>query len=136
MKPPARTAGEYGPRGAGTPEGAMRSIISLSFRFEITFHFDGGHAARTSGGDGLAVDTVLHVAGMKHTRDVGTSAALRDDVAFRIGFDLLFEDLGVGNVADGNEKTIHRLVPDVAGLQISQARARDQVLRNVVNLLD
>jgi hypothetical protein len=29
MKPPARTAGEYGPRGAGAPGGEMRSIIVI-----------------------------------------------------------------------------------------------------------
>src|SRR5438105_4156411 len=31
MKSPARTAGEYGPRGSGTPGGKTRSIIRFSY---------------------------------------------------------------------------------------------------------
>src|SRR5689334_20995868 len=120
MKPPARTAGEYGPRGAGTPEGAMRSIISLSFGFEITLGFHGGHAARAGGGDGLAVSAILHVAGMEHAGNVGARAAFRDDVAFRIGFDLAPENLGVGNVPDGHEEAVYGFLPNFTGLHIAE----------------
>jgi hypothetical protein len=38
----------------------------VSFRFQKTFHFDGRHAARAGGGDGLPVSPVLHVAGVKY----------------------------------------------------------------------
>ena len=60
----------------------MRSIMMLvSFRFQETLGFDGRHAARAGGGDGLAVDAVLHVAGVENARDVGARAALGKNVA-------------------------------------------------------
>src|ERR1017187_6056700 len=91
----------------------------VSFRFQISFRFYRGHAARAGRGNGLAVSPVLHVAGMENARDAGARAALGDDITVGIGLDLAFEYLGVGNMADGHEEPIHVLLPDFIGLEIS-----------------
>jgi hypothetical protein len=41
---------------------------SVPFLFQKFLHFQRGHAAGTSGGDGLAVAAVLHVATGEHAR--------------------------------------------------------------------
>ncbi len=79
-------AGAHG-RGIGTARrgnAGRRDALDhelVSFRFQVTLGFNGRHAARAGGGDGLAVGAVLHVAGMEHARDVGARAAFGKDVA-------------------------------------------------------
>src|SRR5580658_9021777 len=137
MKPPARTAGEYGPRGAGTPEGVMRSIIMLvSFRFQKSFRFYRRHAARAGRRDGLPVQAVLHVARVKYAGNVGARAALREDVALGIGIDLSLEDARVRDVPDGHEEAVYRLVPRLAADGIAQARPGYQFFGRVENVVN
>src|SRR6516162_179434 len=111
--------------------GRMNSLdhaFLVSFRFEVPFGFQGRHATRAGSGDGLAVEAVLHVTGMKHSGDVGTRATLGNNVPLGIRLDLAVENRRVGNVSDGHEETVHCFVPGLAGFQIAQARPGDQVL--------
>jgi hypothetical protein len=71
----------------------------VSFRLQEALGFERGHAAGAGGGDGLAVDAVLHVAGVEHASDAGSRAALGEDVAVGVEFDLALKDLRVGDVA-------------------------------------
>jgi hypothetical protein len=82
----------------------------VSFRFQKTLRFDSRHAARAGGGDGLAVSSVLHVAGVKYAGDIGARAAFGDDVTLGVGLDLALEDLGIGDVADGQEEAVDFLL--------------------------
>src|SRR5207249_4893961 len=133
------------PRGAGTPGGEMRSIIVscpsvnvvprlMSFGLEKSFHFHSGHATRAGSRNGLAVCAVLHVAGMEHTGDVSARAALGENIAFGVGLDLAFENLGIRDVADGEEKAVDVLIPNLVGYYVSQAHTGNGVQRDVVNL--
>ena len=83
----------------------------MTFRFEKPLHFDRRHAARARRRDRLAVGAVLHVARVEHAGDIGPRAALREDVAVGIEFDLPDERLGVGNVADGDEESVDVRAP-------------------------
>src|SRR5438552_10689823 len=103
----------------------------MSFGLEKSFHFHGGHAARTGSRNGLAVCAVLDVAGMEHTVDVGARATLGENVAFGVGFDLAFEDLGIRNVADGEEKAVDVLIPHLVSFYVSQAHTGNGVQRDV-----
>src|ERR1039457_1880504 len=107
----------------------------VSFRFQELFDFHGRHAPRSGCGDRLTVDAILHVARVEYARDISARAALRDDVAVGVGFDLPLEDLGVGNVADGQKEPVHRLVPDQAGLVVAQAHTGNHLLGHIVNLI-
>src|SRR2546422_1957401 len=131
MKSPARTAGEYGDFGLGTPGGMIRSIIlsfsSMAFRFEEALRFHRRHAAGAGRRDRLAIYAILHVARVKYARDIGPGAAFRQNVAVSVGFDLPLENGGVGDVSDGDEKSVHFLFPNRAGQQIAQPHGADQI---------
>jgi hypothetical protein len=58
------------PRGSLVPLGLQEAL-----------RFDGRFAAGSGGGDGLAIDAILHVAGVEYALDVGPRAAAADDVA-------------------------------------------------------
>src|ERR1700730_16727644 len=99
----------------------------MSFRLEKFFHLHGGHATRAGSRNGLPVSAVLHVAGMEHAGDVGARAALGGDVAIGVGFDLAFENLGIGDVADGEEKAVDVLMPRLTGLYVPQTHTGNRV---------
>ncbi|MPM35580.1 hypothetical protein SDC9_82173 [bioreactor metagenome] len=100
--------------GAGHVAGAMASRGGNPFLFLLfqeTLGVEGCHAARSCAGDGLAVDVVLHVAGGEHAVHAGLGgkafqAALGDDVAGLVHFQVALEDFGVGRVADGDEAAL------------------------------
>src|SRR2546430_1981976 len=107
MKSPARTAGEYGPRGLGTPGGVILSIMpppSMTFRFQEPLGLHGRHAARSRRRDRLPVRPVLHIARMKDAGNIGAGPTLRQDIAVGVSIDLAFEHRRVRNMADGDEK--------------------------------
>ena len=56
---------------------------SRGHALEVALGVDRGHAARAGGGDGLAVDVILHVAAGEHARHARARAVVRDDVAVR-----------------------------------------------------
>src|SRR5260370_5228632 len=138
IKPPARTAVEYGDFGTGTPAVMILSIIlcfsSMAFRFEEALCCYRRHATGPGGRDRLPVAAVLHIAGVEDSRDVGPRAAFGQDVAVGVGLDLALEYGRVGNVSDGHEKSLHLLLPDRAGLQIVQPHAAAQFGVAVENL--
>src|SRR4051794_9958748 len=72
---------------------------------------------------------------MENSRDAGARSALAQNVAVRIGFDLAFENLGIRNVSDGDEEAIYILLPNLPGLQVTQADARHDALRHVEHLI-
>src|SRR5258708_13468863 len=92
MKSPARTAGEYGDFGVGTPGGMILSIMfsfsSMAFRFKEALRFHRGHAAGARRRDRLAVGTILHVAGVKNSGDVRPPAAFGQNLAVVVALDL------------------------------------------------
>src|SRR6266481_1012422 len=139
IKPPARTAGEYGDFGTGTPGGMILSIILyftlMAFRFEEALRFHRRHATGPGGRDRLPAAAVLHVAGMEDSGDVGPGAAFGQDIAVGVRLDLALEYGGVGNVSDSHEKSFHLLLPDRARLQVVQLHPADEVGGDVVNLL-
>src|SRR6056297_3515606 len=78
---------------------------SVPLGFEPALRVDRGGAAGTGGGDGLAVDVVLHVAAGEDAVDVGTAARRPgDEVAVVLHGQLTLEQVGVGLVADGDEQ--------------------------------
>src|SRR5436309_5985806 len=131
MKSPARTAGEYGDFGVGTPGGIILSIIvlfsSMAFRLEEALRFHGRHAAGAGRRDSLAVSAVLHVARVKDSGDVGPGAAFGQNITIGVGVDLALEYGGGGDVPDGDEKSVHFLLPYRAGRSVAQPHAADQV---------
>src|SRR5215510_3047367 len=100
MKSPARTAGEYGDFGVGTPGGMILSIIfsfsSMAFRFKKALRFHRRHATGARRCDRLPVGAVLHVARVKDSGDVRFRAAFGQNVAVGVGLDLTLEHCGVG----------------------------------------
>src|SRR3954449_4298210 len=104
MKSPARTAGEYGPRGVGTPGGVSRSIMTLvSLRFEQPLSFYCRHAAGACCRNRLPVYAILHVAGVKHARDIRPRAAVREQIAIGVEIQLALKDSGIRDMADSHE---------------------------------
>src|SRR6185436_14491186 len=95
-KSPARTAGEYGDFGTGTPGGMILSIIvsfsSMSFRFEEALGFHGRHATGAGRRNRLPVTAVLHVARVKHAGNIGSRAAFGQNVAVGVRIDLALEN--------------------------------------------
>src|SRR5687767_10041434 len=87
-------------------------ILGRHHRLEIRFgeeflRIEGGHAAGAGGGDGLAVDLVLHVAARKHALDTGARAAgLDPDIAVAIEIEMAAEQLGRGLMPDRDEAAI------------------------------
>src|SRR2546430_15359285 len=104
MKSPARTAGEYGDFGVGTPGGMILSIIfsfsSMAFRFEEALRFHRRHTTGARCRDRLAVSAILHIARMKDSGDVRPRAAFGQNVAVGVGLDLTLEYGGVRNMPD------------------------------------
>src|ERR1700686_1866687 len=100
MKSPARTAGEYGPRGVGTPGGVSRSIMILvSLRFEQPFRFQCTHATATRRFNPLPINAILYVAGVKYARNICPRAAVRNQISIRIEIELAFKDPRIRNMA-------------------------------------
>src|SRR5712692_8207811 len=138
MKSPARTAGEYGDFGVGTPGGMILSIMfsfsSMAFRFKEALRFHRRHAAGARRRDRLAVGTILHVAGVKNSGDVSPRAAFGKNVAVGVGLDLTLEHGRVGDMPDGDEESVHLLLPNRAGRQVAQPRSADQVGGDIENI--
>ena len=81
-------------------------VVSLLLS-EQPLGLEGGHASGSSRGDGLLVPLVLHVSGREHTHH----ARLRrsgdgEDVAVRVGLDLLHEEGRGRDVTDGVEESV------------------------------
>src|SRR5690606_1780334 len=99
---------------------------------EEPFGVERGHAARTRGGNRLAVRPVRHVARGEHARNARARRARLDlDVAVVVQLELPAEELRHRRVADRDEE--RRGVEDaiLAGLEVPQAHARHVILGDV-----
>jgi len=103
---------------------------------EVAFGVDGGGAAHAGSGHRLAVDLVGAIAGDEDTGNVGLSAFGRNDVAGVIHGDDAFEELRIGNVANGDEETGAIEEVFLAGLEVLDPNASDFVLLDVEHLGD
>jgi hypothetical protein len=120
----------------GGAESAESGGASVALGFEVAFGFDGGHAAGSGGGDGLAIGAVLDVTGVEDAFDVGAGAAVGDDVAVRVKVNLTDEGGGIGDVADGDKEAVNVAVVGLAGDDILEAHAGDDALFDVVDVFD
>src|SRR6266568_7747689 len=75
----------------------------FSLGFEPALEVDGGSAAITGGGDGLAIAVIGDITGGKDAGNVGHSVFDRDDVTYFIHVDDAPEQVGIGLVANGEE---------------------------------
>ena len=99
-------------RRAGSASGAARverrARVALA-RGEVALGVERRHAARAGGGDRLAVDVVLDVAGREDAGDVRLGrAGPRDEVAGLVVVELVEEELRVRVVADRDEEAARR----------------------------
>src|ERR1019366_2914986 len=122
---------------------AAASVARGRLVLEPAFGVDGRHAARSGGGDGLAVAGVLDVAAGENALHVGVGGgAHRPQVAAVLHVELALEDGGVGLMADGHEQAGDRqdglltglVVPDLDGLDLLVAEHVDD--RGVPEELD
>ena len=60
-----------------------------------------------------------NVAGSEDTRDSGLGTIMGDDIAIGVHFKQAFENLGIGDMPDGDEDTITLKIRDFIALQIS-----------------
>src|SRR3989338_1139545 len=86
---------------------ANRGLSLVPLRFQPALGVNGGAAAGPGGGDRLAVDVVVDVAGGEHPFDACPRAVLHDDVALRVELELAAENLGVGLVPDADEDAVN-----------------------------
>src|SRR5262249_55180483 len=97
--------------------------------------FDGGHAAGSRGGDRLAIDTVLDVAGVENALHIRAGSTMGDDVAVGIEVDLTSERLGVGDVTDGDEEAVNILVPSLTGDSVVELHTGNLAFGHVIDVL-
>jgi hypothetical protein len=96
-------------RGGGQFWAEIGEVVLAALFFEEFFYFEGGHAAGSGSGDGLAVAAVLDVsAGVDAVQldalEGGEDVVLGLDVAVAVEVQLAFEHAGVRDVADGEEE--------------------------------
>src|SRR5262249_7859246 len=89
---------------------------SVGLAFEESFGVNGGHAARSGGGDCLAVDVILYIAASEDPRHIGLRTILRQDVNRGISIQLSDEQFGIGFMTDGNKKTVGLEILSAPGL--------------------
>src|SRR5258708_3519770 len=73
---------------------------------------------------------------MEDSLTTRAGAALGDDVAVGIELDLAHERLSVRNMTNGDQEPVHRLLPDLTGLNVPQLHPRYEVLAGIVDILD
>src|SRR4051812_5573581 len=89
----ARSSAEPTSIAAGATTG-LPSLMELPAGAEEPLGVDGGHAARASGSDGLAVDRIGRVAGGEDAVDAGARGArLHLEIADRVHLELPLEEL-------------------------------------------
>lgn len=62
----------------------LPGVDSMSVGLEKPFYFDSGHTTGPGCGNRLTIRSVLYIARMINTLDIGARAAVRNDVAVRI----------------------------------------------------
>ena len=73
---------------------------------KVALCLQGGCAALASGGDGLAIDVVCHIARGVEALCLGAGAFGLEDVSVFIGIDEIAEELAIGHVPDGDKDAL------------------------------
>ena len=121
----------------GEDTAAARGVRDLvAVFFQVFFGFEGGHASRSRGGDGLAVAAVLNVSAGVDAGDAGEDVVVGLDVAVLVEVELAGEHGGVGDVSDAEEEAAEVEVGFDAGGGVENANAGDFFLRGVEDFLD
>src|SRR5258706_652383 len=107
---------------------------SASVLFQEFLDLNSSHAARTSGGNGLAVAAVLHVTTGINAMDACVHIFVRLEISVFIGVELALEHLRVRDMADPEKQRAGSEVPDFVGLQVAQLEAGDFVLGVIVDI--
>src|SRR3954470_3976425 len=124
-------------RSLWTGFGTLGSPLSFLVGFEPPFGIECSHATRAGGGDGLAVGVVLDVAAGEDALDVGGGGALGqagDEVAGVLHRELALEQVGVGEVPDGDEEAGHGQRRQLVGHEVTNLKTLD--LRIAGDVLD
>ena len=99
---------------------------------KVALGIECGHASGASAGDGLTIDMILHIAGGKHTRNIGRSGiafqpAARFDVAI-IHLELSSKEIGVGLMPNRDKDTLKCKLLRGPGARMTNAHARHTAL--------
>src|SRR5258706_9424825 len=109
---------------------------SASVLFQEFLDLNGSHAACTSGGDGLAVSPVLHIAAGINAVDACVHIFVRLEISVFIGVELALEHLRVRIVTDAEKQRAGGEVPDFAGLQVVELERRHFMPGVIVDIFD
>src|SRR5215813_14461851 len=98
--------------------------------FEEFLCLQGGSAACTGGGYGLAVAAVLHVAAGEHAWNVGKNLIVGLEITILVHIKLSGKHFCIRYVPNSQEHGVRRKVPYPAALQIAQLQAGNFLLRD------
>src|SRR5207245_70045 len=87
-----------------------------------------------SGGNGLTIAAVLHVATGIHAGDAGQNVVPGHEVSVLIHIKLAFEHSGVGNMANAQEHGAGGEIPHFIGFQIAQLQGSDFHLGGIIDI--
>ena len=107
-------------------------MVSLVLAIQVFFSIQGRHAAKTGRGNGLPVDLVADIPCSKDTFHIGfggaaSESALNFDIAI-VHVELVFENFGIGLMANGNKDTIERQLLAAVILRAFNANAGNATL--------
>src|ERR1700687_3564215 len=89
--------------------------------FEKFFRVQRGHAAGTSGGNGLPVAMILDIPGNKDSRNSGLRTIAVDEVTVGVHVQLAAKYDGIGGVTNGDENAANLDIADFVGLGVADA---------------
>ncbi len=92
---------------------------------EIAFCVDCGGASHACGGDGLAVDMIGAIAGSEHPGDIHGGADGGSEITGIVHVEDALEQLGIGDVADGDEQAGAGEQGFGVGLEVAEADTGD-----------
>src|SRR5438132_11915521 len=95
----------------------------MTERFQVALAVHRSHAAGAGGGDGLAIDMILHVAAGERTGDAGLRAVVCEDVALFVECELAGKQFRVGRMADRDEDAAAAILPDRADDEVPSPHA-------------
>src|ERR1700683_3583378 len=107
----------------------------MALRFQKSLGFNRCHATRARRRDGLLVNTILHVTRVEYACNMGSRAALRQDVPISISQDLAAKHRRIGNMSDRDEEAVNLLIPYAAGDHIAQFHSGYDALPDIEDIL-
>ena len=76
---------------------------SVDVALKPSFAVDCCHTPGPSGGNGLAIDVILHIAAGENAFDVSERSVMSDEVAVFVGCELTSEEIGVRSMTNCHE---------------------------------